>query len=217
MKGIFNGHISLVINAIYLPNNKIASCSSDKTVIFWDSENFQQETIFKSNEQPNSLLYLKQKNILFIGYRNSFVNGYTNIYDAFSPHKLISTIKDIHSWKIKELDDGNVAISQDQPPRIYIINSSNFHIMKQITDVHIIRNSGSLCVLNYKSFLYLWGGYFCQISNYGGNNYGIEYQTIESKKELSGDAGIVVIENGKYFITNTRNMSHSINIYECIY
>ena len=68
IKGAHNNKISKVIT---LPNNRIASCSYDRTIIIWKSNppycNVRIKVLKGHSDSVNSLLYIKERDIMISG------------------------------------------------------------------------------------------------------------------------------------------------------
>ena len=68
---INNAHGDKIYKVIALPNNRIASCSDDKTIKIWKSEPPYSDTPIKVLEGycdcVNSLLYIKESDIMISG------------------------------------------------------------------------------------------------------------------------------------------------------
>ena len=55
-----------------------------------------------------------------------------------------------------ELNDGNIAVSQEKPNRICIIDSIKYEIVYDLRNEEFIKGIGALCKLNCFSFLFIW-------------------------------------------------------------
>ena len=68
---IKNAHDNSIYKVITLPNNRIASCSADKTIKIWKSNPPYSDTPIKVLEghwdYVNSLLYIKERDIMISG------------------------------------------------------------------------------------------------------------------------------------------------------
>ena len=68
---IKNAHDNLIMKVITLPNNRIASCSADKTIKIWKSNPPYSDTPIKVLEGHSyyviSLLYIKERDVIISG------------------------------------------------------------------------------------------------------------------------------------------------------
>ena len=219
--GTFYGHKYYVWQAIYLGNNRIVSCSYyDGTIKFWDCLVFQHETSFKQTEDyPRTLLHLHNQNKLFISYSDSNgTNGYVNVYNSLPPYQLIKSIrKGIYTtWRYGMVQLGNdiVALSKYEPTKIYLIDPNTYEIIQEIVNSECITSRVSLCAYGYNSLICLWEGNVIQIRKDDNiKEYDIVFKGKENEEEMDGYGGVVLLEGGKYLMTNTTNGNNSINVF----
>ena len=221
LEGVFIGHQGAVIQALFINECKVVSCSwNDTTIRIWNCLDFQCESVFKqNNEKPFGVLYLKSKQLLIVSYPGNI--SYMNVYNSCSPYQLIKRVNDISGWwnGMIELSDGNIAISQRNPPRICIVDSVNFNNIIEIVDSEYISRWGALSVLNCNSFIYVRKGKMCQIIfDAQEKKYKINSLISMDDTELDGYTGIINMENGKYFIANNGLYpNYNLIIYKCLY
>ena len=189
-------HAHWVCMVIPLTKERFASCSCDKTVKIWNSnETYKCLATLTHVDEVRSILQLKGKEVLVsCGQISSTGLSFWNLtnytrqytikgYDVCLPTHMI------------ELSDGNIALSFfDKPCSIVIIDSSSYQIRKDIQLKEHITFPSSLCVLNEHSFIYVCNGTLIQISN---EDYSILYQL--KGQNFNGDYGIIPLQGGKYF------------------
>ena len=220
---VIEEHTSWVFQVIHLTNNRIASNSYDMSVKLWNDIVFTQiQTTFETQDDtPISILQLtKQDEILCICCSSwDHSDGNLSFYSLKDNYVKTGKINGVFtSWKngLKELSNGNIAVSKRKPsPSIILIDYNNLQILNEIVDNNYIKTEGALCLIDENNFLYSWGGLFCCIS-YKDNKYEIVSRFTKSKYEIDGCA-IAVIENGKYLIVSTDNGRRSIILFKCVY
>lgn len=190
-----------IINSIIpLTKGRFASCSDDKKIQIWEDATYQHIITFDSDiDYYKSLVQPQNKDILVAcGYTSylSFwnINTYVNVhnmkgYNVSRPSYMIA------------LPNGNVALcSKVDQETIIIINTSLYEEVKRIKVDNYITKPTTLCVVNDNYFIYVRDGNVVQVSN-------VDYSVISKVKGDRFDGwfgGVVLIENGKYFITTSR-------------
>ena len=215
LKQIFKGHTDWILQVISIPNDKIISCSYDGSIRIWSCLSFQEQTTFYQKQyKPWGILYLSKNNKFVFSYTYEY-NGFIMIYESNTPHQFIKVIDGVYGWwyGMIELNDGNIAVSQEKPNRICIIDSIKYEIVYDLRNEEFIKSIGALEKLNCYSFLFIWKGEILQIGTINGKEYEIQYIN-KDEKDVNGVSGIVIEEEEKYLITCNRNGNHGLNIYK---
>ena len=193
----FSNSINSIIT---LTKGRFASCSDDKQIQIWEDGNYQQVVIIDSDiDFYKSLVQPKGKEILV-------ACGYTTYLSFWD----LDTYVNVHNMKgynvsrptyMIGLHDGNVALcSKVEQEAIIIINTSSYEEIKRIKLEHFIVKPTTLCIMNDYSFMYACDGIVVQVSS-------LDYSIVSKSKGSTFDGwfgGVVLIEDGKYFVTTSR-------------
>ena len=190
-----------IINSIIsLTKGRFASCSDDKTIQIWEDTTYQHIITFNSDiDYYKSLVQLNGKDTLVACGYTSYLS-FWNIDTYVNVHNMKGYNVSRPSYMIA-LPNGNVALcSKVDQETIIIINTSSYKEIKRIKVENYITKPTTLCVVNEDSFMYVRDGNVVQVSN-------VDYSVISKVKGNRFDAwfgGVVLIEDGKYFVTTSR-------------
>ena len=222
------------VKKIILLNNKelLASCSLDKTIKIWEKKsphNLVKDATLQEWNKVYSIIQLKvirnpddPQNILVDSWGTNC--GFVTMWDL-NTFKKIGTMKNIYtccSNGLIELSNGMVAVSQYDPLEIVIFDPYAYIVVQHIKN-DVIKGQSSLLELPGGLFVYINEGNYIQIKI--NDNYDIVKAYNETKKEivngqerkvkvlkdLKGSAGLILIENNKYILTN--NDANGIGIF----
>lgn len=213
---IVTKHSSSVMQAIYIGYERIASCSTD-LVIIWKQHSLRSIMEFiQDYKDLTAILYLPKKDFFLISNRGRNNDGIINVWDLNSPYKPMKVINNIYAYYVNcmiELYNGNIAITHGKNSDIYILNSNNF---ETINIINLPRNFPKLYTVSKNSFFAVDWGVVYQLLTDDGINYKIVFQDKTSIEELYGLGGVIVLENGNYFVTDGK-LIHGVNIFKCEY
>lgn len=200
-------HTHWVNDLILLTNNHFASCSEDSSVKIWNTQNYKLITTLQEEGSIYSILQLKSNGKLITNcdypyYSLSFWNLNSNqkeiVFEGYYAYK--------HSHII-ELPNGNIAVSTDTKGYvIVVINIVNYIVEKIIKLEGYIVWESSLCVINDKSFAYMYEGNIVQICI---DDNSVVYKE-NNIKGINGFHGIVSVCNNNYFVVDNNNKGYSI-------
>ena len=135
---IKNAHNKRIYQVITLPNNRIASCSKDKTIKIWKSNPPYSDTPIKVLEGHSffvtSLLYIKERDVMLSG----FYDGTLGLWNM-STYQCITVIEGVRCDTINSLyqiDKDRVIVGGDANS-FCIVNIDKCIIEKRIKDKSI--------------------------------------------------------------------------------
>ena len=128
-KSIDNCHNSMIRKVIYCPNNKIISCSWDKTIKIWDENNCQNIKTLEQSQKINGILILKEENILV----SSGDNG-TIFYDLndFKKIKNFDGASCDYHYALCKLNQNNIIVGGRDDMIIKVISISEKKVIKEL-------------------------------------------------------------------------------------
>ena len=143
-------------------------------------------------------------------------NGFISVWDLRT-QKRIGTITDVFTscpFGMIELPNKNIAVSQNEPPEIVIIDYQELKIVKKISDKDSIIGQSSLLVLPAGGFFYASEGNYIQVNNKleivkSFNEKGKERNS-KALKHLCGYTGLFMFGNNKYILTNNNSFGFGL-------
>ena len=187
-------HNHFVRKVLYFQNDKIISCSFDQTIKIWD-ENFKNLYKFEDTQKINSMLILKEENILVISGENN-----TKFFDLdnYVLKKELSGIVSKTQYSISRIDKNRIIIGGNDDMKIKIISIFNY---KTIIDI----NNDFICwaILSIKNKeIFLVGGKSNIIKIYNSNNYEC-IQSINDAHSQGNIKGFNKLNNGNIISFST--------------
>ncbi len=165
---IENAHNRDIYCVKYFNNDNLVSCSQDHSIKIWEYINFKYQllTIIIELEDINSILLLKDKNILISAGGNG-----TTLYKIYENGLNISCICNLNEafggcWNdLCRIDDNKIVVGGEE--YLYIICIYTKSIIKKIK---IDFRSNGICYIENKKIL-LVGGWGYDILIYKGDNF----------------------------------------------
>ena len=162
---------------IYTNNDKIISCSRDKTIKIWEKNNkfeYQLITILQNFNRVNSLLLIEDKNYLISsGDSGTKIWNYQNFECLFYLQNAIC----YNNNALKRYDNDRIIVGGNKG-KIKVISLSEKTIIKEINNIF---ECYAICVLKEKN-IFLIGGESKDIKIYNFNHYGF-IETIQNIDE----------------------------------
>ena len=162
-------HFGTINHLILLSHERFASCSDDGTARVWkNDETFECISLFDHENEVTTTLQLKGKEELvtasfyFNGSEPGAKTGYISFWSLISDteeHTIRGYGVCFPSHMI-ELPDGNIALcTKEKPFLLVFIDCINYQV-KMTIDAGMIIICSSLCVIDKRSFIYAFFGYF---------------------------------------------------------
>ena len=166
------------------------------------------------------LLKLRQNTFLvsYVGFNGS---GEIKAFDAVPPYGLICNVEKTFTECVNgmvELGNGNIAVVQESQERIIkVLDGRNFKVIERIVDNERICFGGSVSAVGEDGMFVVNERYFMQVMKKEGK-YCVTYYKGINGNEVSARKGIVVIEEGKYFIMFTvEDEQECFSLFRCSY
>ncbi len=174
-KIISPAHEQFVRKILYFPNNKIISCSFDQTIKIWDENSLDNLSIYKDTQKINSMLLLKEENVLIISGENN-----TKFFDLknYELKKELKKLKELNGitckgqYAINRLDKNRIIIGGNDDKKIKVI--SIFDNNKIVDIINDFICTAILSIQNKEIFLVGGQSHIIKIFN------SINYECIQS-------------------------------------
>ena len=218
----FKAHDNSITQVLPLTVHRFVSCSKEEYCIkLWNCRTHKQihNVFVKQDKQPHAMLLLKlRQNTFLVSYVGFNGSGEIKAFDAVPPYALICNVEKTFTECVNgmvELGNGNIAVVQER--MIKVLNGRNFRVVERIVDNERICFGGSVSAIGEDGMFVVNERYFMQLLKREGK-YCVTFCKGIRGNETSAKKGIVVIEEGKYFVIFTlEDEQERLSLFRCSY
>lgn len=221
----FKAHDNSITQLLPLTVHRFVSCSKTEFYVkLWNCRTHKQihNVFIKQDKQPHAMLLLKQRqNTLLVSYVGFNGSGEIKAYDAVPPYAVVCTVEKTFTECVNgmvELGNGNVVVVQESQERmIKVLDGRSLKVIERIIDNERICFGGSVCAVGEDAMFVVNERYFMQVLKKNGK-YEVVYCKGVNGNEVSARKGIVVVEEGKYFVMFTiEDEQECFGLFRCSY